>query len=193
MTCEPPAEAGVPASLVDPDGIRQRRIVLVGPMAAGKTTLGLQLADRLGFTFADSDREIVERAGVDIATIFDFEGEDGFRQREHRILDELTQGDDIVVATGGGAVLRADNRELLRARSVVVFLAIGVDEQLRRTRRDRSRPLLQAADRRARLHQLARERDPLYRSVAHVTVQTDGRRSRQTLDRLLEALPAELR
>lgn len=162
-------------------------------MAAGKTTLGLQLADRLGFTFADSDREIVERAGVDIATIFDFEGEEGFRQREHRILDELTQRDDIVVATGGGAVLRADNRELLRARGVVVFLAIGVDEQLRRTRRDRSRPLLQAADRRARLNQLARERDPLYQSVAHVTVRTDGRRSRQTLERLLEALPAALR
>ncbi len=185
MTC---SAAGGPEAEGPP-----RRLFLVGPMAAGKTTLGRQLAQRLDMAFVDSDREIEARAGVDIPTIFDFEGEAGFRQREHRVLDELTQRDNIVVATGGGAILRPENRQILHERGFVVHLAIPVDEQLRRTRRDRSRPLLQRGDRRATLTKLTQERDPLYRDVAHVTIATEGRRSRQMLDRILAHLPARLR
>jgi len=195
MTCDPPAgadDASAPEHSASDDGHR-RRLFLVGPMAAGKTTIGRQLARRLGLTFVDSDGEIEARAGVDIATIFDFEGEAGFRIRESRVIAELTQGDDIVLATGGGAILAEENRRLLHERGFVVYLAISVEEQLRRTRRDRSRPLLQKTDRRATLTRLAEERDPLYRSVAHVTIETEGRRSRHTLDRVLERLPAQFR
>ena len=170
-----------------------RRLFLVGPMAAGKTTLGRHLAERLDMPFADSDREIEARAGVDIATIFDFEGESGFRTREHRMIAELTTRPEIVLATGGGAVLLPENRELLHSRGFVIYLAITVDEQLRRTRRDRSRPLLQSGERRATLTRLAAEREPLYRAVAHATVETAGRRSRQTLERILALLPAHFR
>lgn len=195
MTCNPPSgadDASAPEHSASDDRPR-RRLFLVGPMAAGKTTIGRQLARRLGLAFVDSDGEIEARAGVDIATIFDFEGEAGFRIRESRVIAELTQGDDIVLATGGGAVLAEENRRLLHERGFVVYLAISVEEQLRRTRRDRSRPLLQKTDRRATLTRLAEERDPLYRSVAHVTIETEGRRSRHTLDRVLERLPAQFR
>lgn len=188
MTCDGAVETAAPDAAA-----AARRLFLVGPMAAGKTTIGRHLARRLGLAFADSDREITRRAGVDVATIFDFEGEAGFREREHRILDELTRAEAIVVATGGGAILRADNRALLRERGFVVHLAISVDEQLRRTRRDRARPLLQRGDRRATLERLAAEREPLYRAVAHVTLATDGRRSRRTAERLLEQLPTSLK
>lgn len=189
MTCSTGAGPGTPGPA---SGRNQagRRIFLVGPMGAGKTTIGRQLARRLHLAFVDTDREIEQRAGVDIATIFDFEAEAGFRARESRILDELTRRDDIVLATGGGAVLAAENRQLLRERGFVVHLAIPIEEQLRRTRRDRSRPLLQNTDRRATLTRLAEERDPLYRSVAHVTIESEGRRSRQTVERILECLPA---
>jgi len=189
MTCDDAAHADRPT----PQAAIERRIFLVGPMAAGKTTLGRQLARRLGLEFVDSDREIAQRAGVDIPTIFDFEGESGFREREHRMLYALTQRDGIVVATGGGAVVRADNRKLLHERGLVVYLAISVDEQLRRTSHDRSRPLLQGDDRRATLERLAEEREPLYKETAHITLATNGRRSRQTLERLLEQLPAPIR
>lgn len=192
MTCSTTTEAddetGVLSSSASP-----RRIFLVGPMGAGKTTIGRQLAVRLQLEFLDSDREIEQRAGVDIATIFDFEGEAGFRERETRMLEELTQRDALVLATGGGAVIADVNRTLLHARGFVVHLAISVDEQLRRTRRDRSRPLLQNTDRRATLTRLARQRDDLYRAVAHITIDTGGQRSRHTLERIVEQLPAGFR
>lgn len=191
MTCSAtPDRDGAPGPRSAP--VPPGRVFLVGPMGAGKTTIGRQLAERLDLEFLDSDREIEQRAGVDVATIFDFEGEAGFRERETRILDELTQRDRIVLATGGGAVVADHNRELLHTRGFVIHLAISVDEQLRRTRRDRSRPLLQNTDRRATLTQLARQRDALYRAVAHVTVDTGGRRSRHTLERIVEQLPAGL-
>lgn len=181
---------------IDDAGIMTRdskdgsRIFLIGPMGAGKTTVGRQLARRLGLEFVDSDREIERRLGVDITTIFDFEGEAGFRQRETAIVDELTQRDGIVLATGGGAVLAAENRDMLRTRGLVIHLATTVDEQLRRTRKDRTRPLLQNADRRATLERLAREREPLYQATADMTIETDGRQSRKTVERVLHALPA---
>ena len=167
-----------------------RRVFLVGPMGAGKSTIGRQLARRLQFDFLDSDREIERRSGVDIATIFDFEGEAGFRQRERAMIDELTSLDDTVVATGGGAVLDPLNRSRLSDRGLVVYLATTVDEQLRRTRHDQQRPLLQVADRRATLERLERERDPLYREVAAIVIETDGRRSAGTVDRVLGAIRA---
>lgn len=168
---------------------RPRRIFLVGPMGAGKTTVGRQLAQRLGLAFLDSDREIEHRSGVDIPTIFDFEGEAGFRRRETAMIDELTARDDVVLATGGGAVLDPANREHLADRGTTVYLAASVEEQLRRTRSGRGRPLLQSGDRRATLERLQAERDPLYRAVAHVVVETDGRRSGTTTDRVLRQLP----
>ncbi len=156
-------------------------LFLVGPMAAGKSTVGRRLAQRLGYTFQDCDRELEERTGVDIPLIFELEGEAGFRAREKTLLDELTQQEGIVLATGGGAVLDPDNRTCLMGRGFVVYLCTSVEEQLRRTRRDQKRPLLQTDDRRARLESLKRERDPLYEQVADFTVSTDSRHMRRVV------------
>lgn len=165
-----------------------RRIFLVGPMGAGKTTIGTALARALDLTFLDSDREIEQRSGVDIATIFDFEGEAGFRRRERSMIDELTTRDGIVLATGGGAVTDPDNRHNLAARGAVVHLDTSIEEQLRRTRHDRDRPLLQSGDRRATLERLAAERAPLYAEIADHVITTDGSRRGSTVDRILRAL-----
>jgi len=157
-------------------------------MAAGKTTVGRQLARALGLDFVDSDREVEKHCGVDIPTIFDYEGESGFRRRERAIIAELTRRDGIVLATGGGAILDPDNRRDLAERGVVVYLATTVDEQLRRTHNDRGRPLLQKGDRRATLERLLAERDPLYRATADLVVETDRGRRRNTVDRILGRL-----
>lgn len=152
-----------------------RSVFLVGPMGAGKTAVGRQLASRLKLPFADSDAEIELRTGVDISYIFEREGEEGFRIRERDVIDALTSAAGIVLATGGGAVLLSVNRERLAARGTVVFLETTIEQQLARTSRSRHRPLLAAADRRATLEELMRVRDPLYRSIAKITVRTDGR------------------
>jgi shikimate kinase len=125
--------------------------------------------------FMDSDAEIETRTGVDIAYIFEREGEAGFRAREREVIDELTSSAGIVLATGGGAVLLPENRERLAARGTVVFLDTTIEQQLARTQRGQHRPLLETPDRRAKLEELMRARDPLYRSIAAVTVRTDGR------------------
>jgi shikimate kinase len=152
-----------------------RSVFLVGPMGAGKTAVGRALARRLGLPFADSDAEVESRTGVDIAYIFEREGEEGFRIRERDVIDALTRTAGIVLATGGGAILLPENRERLAARGTVVYLDTTVEQQLERTRRGRHRPLLAAADRRAKLEELAGTRDPLYRSIAAITIRTDGR------------------
>jgi len=144
-------------------------------MGSGKTAVGRALAGRLGLPFVDSDAEIESRTGVDIAYIFEREGEEGFRIRERDVIDVLTQQPSIVLATGGGAVLLPENRERLAARGTVVFLDTSVEQQLRRTQRSRHRPLLAGTDRRARLQELASLRDPLYRAIAAITVTTDSR------------------
>ena len=164
------------------------RVFLVGPMGAGKSTVGRRLADALGLEFVDSDHEIERRTGVDIPRIFDVEGEAGFRQRESTVNDELSARPGIVLATGGGAVLDPLTRERLAARGLVVYLRTSVDRQLERTRHDRNRPLLQTGDRRARLESLMGERGPLYESVAHVTVDSGQRSLRRMLDEILDAL-----
>jgi shikimate kinase len=152
-----------------------RSIFLVGPMGAGKTAVGRQLARRLNLRFADSDAEIVARTGVDIAYVFEREGEEGFRIRERDVIDALTSTAGIVLATGGGAILLPVNRERLAARGTVVYLETTIEQQLERTRRGQHRPLLAGTDRRAKLEELAQLREPLYRSIAAITIRTDGR------------------
>lgn len=147
-----------------------QRIFLIGPMGSGKTTVGRRLARRLGLDFLDLDHELQKRCGVEVAVIFDIEGEDGFRQRESALLDELTRKDRLVLATGGGSVLAAENRRILAERGLVVYLRTSVDQQLRRLERDKQRPLLQAPDRRRRLNDMAEARNPMYEACADLVV-----------------------
>jgi len=155
--------------------MRYQNIFIVGPMGAGKSTVGRQLAEALAFEFKDSDQEIQRRTGVDIPTIFEYEGEEGFRNRERQVIDELSQESSIVLATGGGAVLRPDNRQDLTSRGVVIYLHCSPEQQYSRTSRDRNRPLLHTEDPLARLRELMEERDPLYRQVADFVVSTERR------------------
>lgn len=151
-------------------------------MGAGKSTLGRMLAANLDKTFMDSDRCIEERAGANIPWIFDLEGEDGFRQRETQVLDNLTQRTDLVLATGGGAVIRPENRRMLRSRGVVVYLRTRVDTQLARTAKDKNRPLLQKTDPKAILAQLLAEREGYYMELADIIVDTDDENPRALAD-----------
>ncbi len=151
------------------------RVFLVGPMGAGKTTIGKLLADDLSLEFVDVDREIEARSGVDIPWIFDREGEAGFRIRESAALSELSQLERVLISTGGGAVLSPENRRVMSATGTVVYLHTSVDEQVRRTSRDRKRPLLQNDDPARVLAELMTIREPLYRDVADIVVDTDGR------------------
>jgi shikimate kinase len=148
------------------------RLFLIGPMGSGKTTVGRVLAERFGLTFLDLDHEIERRCGVDVSTIFDIEGEAGFRAREQAMLDELTRRDRVLLATGGGTILSLDNRQALHQRGLVVWLQTSVDQQLRRLERDQRRPLLQLPNRRERLEKLASERNPLYQECAHMTIRS---------------------
>ena len=163
-------------------------IFLVGMMGSGKSTLGRSLAQRLHLPFADTDRVLVDRTGVPVATIFEFEGEDGFRRRESAVLAELARGNDQVVATGGGAVLSADTRAVMRAGGTVVYLRARLEHLWERTRHDSSRPLLATTDPRATLAQLLEARDPLYREVAHVIVDTGTQSAPTLVSRVIAAL-----
>ncbi len=163
-------------------------VFLVGPMGAGKTTIGRLLAKQLGREFVDSDWYVESQTGADIAWIFAKEGEAGFRARETRAIDELTQRKQIVLATGGGAVMCADNREFLHQRGIVVYLNAAVDVQLARTSKDKSRPLLQRSNPRRILHELYRVRDPLYRQVAHVILPTGHTYPRHMVNQLMQHL-----
>jgi shikimate kinase len=147
-------------------GSKNRNIFLVGLMAVGKTTVGRLLADELAMPFFDTDRVVEEKAGAEIAWIFDVEGEAGFREREVQVVDELTARHGVVLATGGGVVLREENRRNLAARGTVIYLDSPIDRLVERTRRDKRRPLLQNGDARATLRRLAEVRGPLYASIA---------------------------
>jgi shikimate kinase len=165
-------------------------VFLIGPMGAGKSAVGRQLARMLKRRFHDADAEIEKRTGVDIPYIFEKEGEAGFRRREREIIEELTQLDDIVLATGGGAVLDPDNRVALASRGVVVYLVASVGQQLERTRASTHRPLLDTPDPAARLESLMKQRGPLYEGLAALTVDTDGRLVRDVAIEIRRGLAA---
>jgi shikimate kinase len=163
-------------------------VFLIGPMAVGKTTIGKQLAKRLQLRFLDSDQEIEKRTGASISLIFDIEGESGFRDREEQMVAELTALNGIVLATGGGAVLRESNRKALRKNGIVVYLRASIDTQLERTKASKHRPLLETEDRRAALESIMEKREPLYRQEADIVVDTDqlssGRAARHIARRI---------
>lgn len=165
-------------------------LILVGPMGAGKTTIGRRLGKRFGLAFVDLDREIEQRCGARIPLIFEHEGEAGFREREHSALTEVLAGSGagLLLATGGGAVLRADNRALLRAGGFVVWLRTSVGEQLKRLRNDGSRPLLAVPDREQRLLSMAELRDPLYRQVCDLVFESNQPNIGAAAERLARVL-----
>ena len=165
-----------------------RRVFLVGPMGAGKTTIGKYLAQQLNLQFADSDTEIEARTGADIPWIFDVEGEEGFRVREQQAVAEMTLWDNVLLATGGGVIMRQENRQVLAARGFVIYLHATVDEQVRRTHRDRRRPLLQDGDPEEILGNLMVVRDPLYREIADHIIDTDGCSPRTVAQNLVREL-----
>ncbi|ALS99961.1 shikimate kinase AroK [Lacimicrobium alkaliphilum] len=166
----------------------KRNIFLVGPMGAGKSTIGKHLADELHLDFYDSDQEIERRTGADIAWVFDLEGEEGFRVREEGVINDLTEMQGIVLATGGGSVISKNVRNRLAARGIVVYLQTTIDKQVARTQRDKRRPLLQNNDPETVLRNLAEERNPLYEEVADYVVQTDDQSARAVASQIIEKI-----
>ena len=167
---------------------KPNNIFIVGPMGAGKTTIGKQLAKNLGWEFLDSDHEIVARTGVQIPIIFDIEGEAGFRKREKDIINELTLRERLVLATGGGAVLDEENRSALSTRGAVVYLCATAEQLFKRTARDRNRPLLQTENPLAKIKELLEVRDPLYREVADIVMETGEENIRSVVRKLMSQL-----
>lgn len=162
-------------------------LILVGPMGAGKTTIGRALAQELKLPFKDIDHMVVDNAGADIPWIFDVEGEAGFRKREHLALVEALEGEAAVIATGGGIVMEEENRELLKCcNGYVVFLYTTVEQQFARTAKDKNRPLLQNDDPEAKLTQLMQIREPLYRAVADCVVETDKNKPRAIVNTIVD-------
>ena len=167
-----------------------RNIYLIGPMGVGKTTIGRALARQLGMEFVDCDREVEERTGATISLIFDIEGEEGFRERETRMLQELTRRHNTVLATGGGAILREENRLALRRSGIVVYLHTPVETQLRRTGGSKHRPLLQTDQPAEKLQQLMREREPIYRQEADLVMSSKNRSAHSVVRELVRKLEA---
>lgn len=163
-------------------------IFLVGPMGAGKSTVGRQLAKALGRDFYDSDKEIEKRTGVSISWIFEMEGEVGFRAREKKVIDDLTKLKDIVLATGGGAILSEDVRMALRSRGNVVYLSASAEQLFRRTAKDKTRPLLQTEDPKQQIIDLLAERDPLYQKVADVELRTGDQSIQHAVSEVIKQL-----
>ncbi len=166
----------------------KRNIFLIGPMGAGKSTIGRQLANELHLEFFDSDAEIERRTGADIAWVFDVEGEAGFRAREEKVIFDLTEKQGIVLATGGGSIISKETRNRLSARGFVVYLETTIEKQVARTARDKRRPLLQNGEPQEILENLAESRNPLYEEIADLVVKTDNQSakvvSREIIDKL---------
>ena len=167
---------------------KSQNLFLVGPMGAGKSAVGRQLARLMRMDFVDSDDEIEHRTGVDIPFIFEKEGEEGFRKREAKIIEELSVRQGIVLATGGGAVMDSRNRSYLGARGFVIYLHTTVEQQLDRTKRGRNRPLLDNKDRKAVIAELMEIMDPLYREISDLIVKTDGRLVREVATEIRDTL-----
>ena len=166
----------------------KRNIFLIGPMWAGKSTIGRHLAQQLHLDFYDSDTEIENRTGADISWVFELEGEDGFRVREENVINDLTQKQGIVLATGGGSIKSKDSRNRLSARGIVVYLETTIDKQLARTQRDKKRPLLQTEEPRIVLEELAEERNPMYEEIADYVVSTDDQSAKVVANQILDIL-----
>jgi shikimate kinase len=162
-------------------------------MGSGKSTIGNIIARRLNREFQDSDHHIERRTGVDIARIFDIEGEQGFRARETSALQELLSANNRVIATGGGSVIRPENQQLLKQQGYIVFLDTSLNQQMQRLRRDKKRPLLQTEDPRARLESLLKERRPIYLELADLVVKTDKRVARRLATDIINQLPDNLK
>ncbi len=163
-------------------------IVLIGPMGVGKSTIGRVLSQMVGREFKDTDQVVEEKTGADIPWIFDVEGEEGFRDRESSALSELLNEQGLVLATGGGIVMREQNRKLLSTQARVVYLTASVTQLLKRTRRDRKRPLLQVDDPKAKIESLINLRHPLYESVSHTQVSTENRTPKSVAEEIITNL-----
>lgn len=164
------------------------RIFLVGPMGAGKTTIGFKLADRLGKTFIDSDREIEERTGANIPLIFELEGEIGFRKRESEIIEELSQRHNIVLATGGGAIIQEANRKLLKRNGFVIYLRAPLAQLIARTAKDKNRPLLQHPNPEKVLGEILKTREPFYTEVADLVFETNKKSVKEIIEQIVTSI-----
>jgi len=165
-----------------------QNIILVGPMGSGKTTIGRQLAKQLNMLFFDSDHEIEAKTGANIPLIFELEGEQGFRKRETAMLDELSQKNNTVLATGGGAVLALENRKMLRQRGIVIYLSATIEQLWERTRLDKNRPLLQTENPREKIAALLEQRDPLYKEIADIIIDTGTGNVKSTIKQIITQL-----
>lgn len=168
-----------------------KSIIFVGPMGAGKTTIGRQVAKVLGRKFFDSDKEIEKRTGASIPLIFELEKEEGFRKRESAMIEELASKEDIVLATGGGAVLSEQNRKILTNHGIVIYLCAPVEQLVKRTAKDKNRPLLQTDDPKKTIRDLLEARDPLYREVANYVIETSGLSVAQVVGKLKKLLKSQ--
>ncbi len=168
-----------------------QNIILIGPMGSGKSTIGQLLANRLNRDFFDSDHYIEQKTGVDIPTIFDIEGEEGFRARETKALEELSNLHKLVIATGGGSVINEVNQQILRS-GFIIFLDTSVNQQMARLKHDKKRPLLQTANPRERLEKLLSERKPLYIELADLRIRTDRKFARKVASEIIPLLPDNL-
>ena len=162
--------------------MHKQNLILIGPMGAGKTTLGKILAKHYSLEFSDCDRVIEEQAGAPIPLIFEYEGEKGFRQRETAVLKQLCEKNDQLIATGGGAVLSPENQKIMRSQGIIIFLNASVETQYNRTRKDSNRPLLQTENPKQRLHYLYRERLPIYQSLADIIVDANRSNTRVVIE-----------
>lgn len=168
------------------------RIFIVGPMASGKSTLGKKLAQALSIDFVDTDREIEKKAGAEISWIFEVEGEEGFRERERKVLKKSINKDDVVISTGGGIVTVKENRALMIAKGKVVYLKTPLEIQLKRTEKDKKRPLLAKGNKKQILEALKKERDPKYEEIADITIDQNGQKSRKAIiNEIMDKLSSE--